>query len=78
MTKVKVINGEKKDLHHKLTTYLALSLGLLVALIVLVSHDNPQLTGYSVFSGVYGQASPFVILVLLFTVIFLYHRLHKE
>lgn len=78
MAEVKVINGEKSNLHQKLTKFLTISLGLLLIVIVLFSHSNPDITGYSVFSGTYGYASPLVIVLLLVAVIFLYLKLRQE
>jgi len=78
MPQVKIINREKPDLFARLTTYLTIALGLLTGFILLVSHGNPGLTGYSVFSSTYGSASPFIIIALLVVIVFLYLRVTKR
>ncbi len=76
MVAVKVIKGEKKESWlGRLTKYLTVSLAILTGLIVILVHDNPSITGYSVFSGVYGSYSPFIIVTLLVIVIFAYVKL---
>lgn len=61
-----------------LLTVLTVSLGILVGVIVVFTHDNPSITGYSVFSGTYGGASPFIIVFLLLVIIAMYVKLHRE
>lgn len=78
MSVVKIVSGEKRDHLKTLLTFLTVSLGVLVGVIVLFSHDNPSITGYSVFSNLYGSASPFVIVFLLMMIIAMYVRLHRE
>lgn len=78
MPQVKIINREKPDLFTRLTTYLTVALGLLTGFILLVSHGNPSLTGYSVFSSTYGAASPFIIVGLLVVIVVLYLRVTKR
>ena len=74
MVAVKIIAEKKgkEDWLSRLTKYLTVSLALLTGVIVLLVHDNPSITGYSVFSGVYGTFSPFIIVLLLVIVIFVY------
>ncbi len=75
MSKVK-IQTEHETGVHKMTRWLAIVLGLMTAIIIFISHDNPSITGGAVFSNVYGGASPFVILFVLVVVIYLYKKLH--
>ncbi len=74
MVAVKVVNEGKKDLLGSLTKYLTISLSILTLLIIFISHET-SITGYSVFSGTYGAASPFLITGLLAVIIFLYLRM---
>ena len=69
------IQTQQETLAHRLTRWLAVVLGLMTAIIIFLSHDNPSITGGAVFSNVYGGASPFVILFVLVVVIYLYRRL---
>lgn len=78
MSEVKIVSGAKRDHLKTLLTFLTVSLGILVGVIILFSHDNPSITGYSVFSNLYGSASPFVIVFLLMMIIAMYVRLHRE
>jgi len=75
MSKVK-IQTEQETTTHKMTRWLAIVLGLVTAIIIFISHDNPSITGGAVFNNVYGTASPFVILFVLVVVIYLYKKLH--
>lgn len=70
-----VIETKKRDIVHSLTAFLAGALGLMTLTIVFMSHGNPTITGATVFRQVYGAASPFVILVILLVVIYLYAKL---
>lgn len=74
MSRVK-IETEQETFSHRFTRWLALALGLMTAVIIFLSHDNPGITGGAVFEQVYGGASPFVILFVLVVVIYLYHKL---
>ena len=78
MSRVKIVSGEKRDHLKTLLTFLTVSLGILVGVIVIFSHDNPSITGYSVFSNLYGSASPYVIIFLLLMIIAMYVRLHQD
>ena len=69
------IQTQQETLSHRFTRWLAVALGLMTAVIIFLSHDNPSITGGAVFSNVYGGASPFVILFVLVVVIYLYRRL---
>ena len=69
------IEAKQTDRMHSLTKFLAIALGLMTLVIVFISHDNPGITGGAVFQGVYGGASPFIVLALLLVVIYLYTRL---
>ncbi|MEK6839385.1 MAG: hypothetical protein AABX72_00440 [Nanoarchaeota archaeon] len=69
------IQTQQETLSHRMTRWLAVALGLMTAVIVFLSHDNPSITGGAVFQNVYGSASPFVILFVLIVVIYLYHKL---
>ena len=62
----------------RLTDYLTVALAILTGFIILVSYNNPGITGYSVFSSTYGSASPFIIVLLLAVIIFLYVRLNRQ
>ena len=70
------IQTQQETLSHRMTRWLAVALGLMTAVIIFLSHDNPSITGGAVFQNVYGSASPFVILFVLIVVIYLYHKLH--
>lgn len=70
------IQTQQETLSHRMTRWLAVALGLMTAVIIFMSHDNPSITGGAVFQNVYGGASPFVILFVLIVVIYLYHKLH--
>ena len=78
MSRVKIVNRKRKDLMGKLTDYLTVALAILTGFIILISYNNPSVTGYSVFSNTYGAASPFIIILLLAVIIFLYVRLNKQ
>ncbi|MEK6861368.1 MAG: hypothetical protein AABY07_05335 [Nanoarchaeota archaeon] len=78
MSEVKIVNGEKKDVLKSLTKFLTIALGILTGVVIIISYDNPGITGYTVFSGVYGVASPFVLIFLLLVIIYMYVKLHKE
>lgn len=78
MSEVKIVNGEKRDHLKVLMKFLTISLGLLMGIIIIFAHDNPTITGYSVFSGTYGTASPFIIIFLLVVIIGIYIKLHRE
>ena len=75
---VKIINAGHKNPIERLLKILSVSLAVLLGVIILFSYQNPSISGYSVFEGVYGSASPFVILFLLVVIIYLYFKLHKE
>lgn len=78
MVRVKVVKGKRKDLMSRLTDYLTIALAILTGFIILISYNNPSITGYSVFSTTYGAASPFIIILLLAVIIFLYVRLNRS
>lgn len=78
MQRVKIVSGEKTSTISKLTRFLTLVLALFTGLIILVAHDNPSLTGYAVFNGVYGAASPYLIVFLVLIIVVLYVQLHKK
>ena len=78
MSRVRIERGKRKDLMSRLTDYLTISLAILAGFIILVSHNNPSITGYSVFSTAYGTASPYVLILLLAVIIFLYVRVNRE
>ena len=78
MSQIKILNGEKRDVLKTLTRVLTVVLVALTAVVILISHDNPGITGYAVFSGFYGAASPFVLVAVLVVIIYLYYRLHRE
>jgi len=69
------IRTKKGDRLHSLTKFLSIALGLMTAVIIFISYENPGITGGAVFNNVYGAASPFVILVVLAVVIYLYTKL---
>lgn len=77
MSRVKIVNGKRKNLLERLTGYLTVALAVLTGFILIVSYQNPSITGYSVFTDTYGAASPLIIIGLLVAVIFLYTRIHK-
>ncbi len=78
MTQVKIVNGEKRDVLRTLTKILTVVLAALTGVVVLVSHDNPGITGYAVFSNFYGGASPYILVALVIVIIYLYVRMHKK
>jgi len=78
MSEVKIVNGGKRDVLKSLTKFLTIALGVLTAVVIVISYDNPGITGYTVFSGVYGAASPFILIFLLVIIIYMYVKLHKE
>lgn len=77
MADVKV-QVEKRDSLGVVTKILASALGVLVLMVAIISYNNPGITGYSVFQGMYGGASEFIIIALLAIVIFLYVRVHQK
>ena len=78
MAGVRVSRVERKDHTPRLLQWLTVSLGVLVAMIVLTVNSNPTITGHAVFSGTYGQASTYIITVLTMVVIYLYFRFTKD
>lgn len=79
MVAVKIIADRKEKISwiSRLTKYLTVSLAILAGFIILVVNDNPSITGYSVFNGVYGTFSPFIIVLLLVIVIFAYLKIKE-
>lgn len=75
MLRIHKENGDR--FLHGLTKVLTVSLALLTLVVIFVSYDNPSITGNTVFSNIYGGASSYVIVFVLFAVIYLYYRLAK-
>ena len=78
MGTIKIVQTEKKDTLKSLTKILTVSLAVLTGIIILFEHDNQGITGYAVFNGVYGAASPFILVVVLLVIIGLYIKLHHS
>ncbi len=75
---VRIVNADTARPVERLLKILSVSLAALLGVIILFSYENPSISGYSVLQGVYGSASPFIILFLLLIIIYLYFRIHRD
>lgn len=70
------IRVEKREHHvHRLASVLTVGLSFLVGATILLSHNNPSITGGAVFESIYGGYSSLLVALILGLLIYVYVRI---